>query len=132
MLFITTRPCPLTSARIFSCSGCPYSCALSLQSSRSRARDLGHLALWRPRNPSPHAWADACSGVVRRRCLRHQHGLDSASFVHRGVRLGDLGQGQGSPPCLPLVASPMGGLLVPPSSGKTPPESSCKSAMRTY
>src|SRR5664280_1911070 len=45
MLFITTRPCPLTSARTFSCSGCPYSCALSLQSSRSRARDLGHLAL---------------------------------------------------------------------------------------
>jgi len=36
------RPCPLTSARIFSCSGCSYSCALSLQSSRSRARDLGH------------------------------------------------------------------------------------------
>jgi len=27
MLFITTRPCPLTSTRIFSCSGCPYSSA---------------------------------------------------------------------------------------------------------
>jgi len=48
-------PCHLTSVRLFSCSGRPYPCALSLQSSRSRARDLGHLALGRPRNSSPHA-----------------------------------------------------------------------------
>jgi hypothetical protein len=35
------------------------------------------------------------SGRIDPRCLRRQHGLDCASFVHRGVRLGDFGQGQG-------------------------------------
>jgi hypothetical protein len=35
------------------------------------------------------------SGRIDPRCLRRQHGLDCASFVHRGVGLGDFGQGQG-------------------------------------